>query len=199
MTPQFPAVFWFYGLSGSGKTTLSRGVARELRSQGIECLVLDGDVMRKGLCKDLGFSADDRMENIRRAAEIALVACEQGLVVLAAFITPEARMRDVARSILGSSRFIEIYLSCDLATCSARDVKGLYKASSTGKLQQFTGRDSPFEVPLSPEWQVDTQHEQVELAMSAVLQRVKLVLTGNRHEAACIPLEHKPPSEQNRN
>jgi adenylyl-sulfate kinase len=173
-------VFWFYGLSGSGKTTLSSGVADILQKQGIACLRLDGDLMRKGLCRDLGFSLADRMENIRRAAEIARLACDQGLVVLASFITPESRMRDSARSIVGAARFVDVYLNCDLATCSARDVKGLYRAAASGSLQQFTGHDSPFEVPDAPDWWLDTQHEPVGKVLSFLKQNVAAVLAGDR-------------------
>ena len=151
-----PCVFWLYGLSGSGKTTLSRLAAAELSSAGIPCLILDGDDFRSGISSDLGFSAEDRTENIRRAAEIAELACRQGLVVLAAFITPEIAMRDMARRIISSGPFFEVYLSCNYETFASRDVKGLYRKASEGALRQFTGKDSAFEPPVQPDLAIDS-------------------------------------------
>lgn len=151
-----PAVFWFYGLSGAGKTTLSTSVARELKAQGVECLVLDGDVFRAGISADLGFSPEDREENIRRAAEVAKLACQQGQVVLAAFITPTAALRDRARGII-TLPFYEVFLDCDYETGSLRDAKGLYAQASVGKLKDFSGHDAVFERPTAPELQIDSQ------------------------------------------
>lgn len=172
-----PTVFWFYGLSGAGKTTLSNAVAKALRDKKLPFLQLDGDELRAGLNSDLGFSLADRTENIRRAAQIARLACNQGQAVLAAFITPTNALRDLARSIVGSDRFVEIYLDCDYATSAARDVKGIYAKAASGELTQFTGKDQTFEPPATPDFVVSTGRENVEHSerqtINFVLRRIK--------------------------
>ena len=143
-------VFWFFGLSGSGKTTLSTALARSLRAQGHIVLVLDGDLLRAGLCRDLGFSDKARTENIRRAAELARMALTQGQIVLAAFITPREGLRQLAREIIGPERIDMIWVDAPLAVCRQRDPKGLYQQSAAGSLPLLTGVHSAFEVPSAP-------------------------------------------------
>lgn len=130
----FKCVLWLYGLSGAGKTTLATALANRLKDAGCPTLVLDGDALRSGLCQDLEFTQEDRLENVRRAAELARLLSEQGYVVLVALMTPHERMRQLARSIVGESSFYEVYLSCDYAACSRRDPKGLYAKAAAGKV-----------------------------------------------------------------
>jgi len=138
-------VFWFFGLSGAGKTTLTTSLGEKLRGQGRPVLLLDGDVLRAGLCRDLGFSDEARTENIRRAAELAKLAMAQGQVVLAAFITPREDLRNLAREIIGRDRFDLIWVDASLTVCRQRDPKGLYQRSAAGNLPLFTGVNSVFE------------------------------------------------------
>jgi adenylyl-sulfate kinase len=168
-----PSVFWIYGLSGSGKSTLSSCVAARLRKEGLPCLVLDGDEMRAGLCRDLGFTSHDRSENIRRAAEVAKSASRQGFIVLAAFITPEASMRQTARRIVEPTPFYEIFLRCDYATCANRDTKGLYARAARGEIENFSGMDGSFEVPLSSDLLIDTQNHSAEQSVSGILDFIR--------------------------
>ncbi len=140
-------VIWLYGLSGAGKTTLSRIVAERLQAAGRTCTTLDGDELRRSLCADLGFGDEDRRENIRRAANAARVAADEGKVVLCAFICPRRELRELARGIVGADRFMEVFVKADFATCAARDVKGLYAKAAAGQIRNFTGRDSAFEEP----------------------------------------------------
>jgi adenylylsulfate kinase len=141
-----PSVFWFFGLSGSGKSTLSNLLRDELKIKGISTVSIDGDQLRKGINQDLGFSSEDRMENIRRSAEIAKLLLENHAVVIASFITPEEQHREKVREILGTAvRFI--FVDADLNTCRERDVKGLYKKVDSGTMVHFTGISAPFERP----------------------------------------------------
>lgn len=141
-----PSVFWFFGLSGSGKSTLSNLLRHELKIKGISTVSIDGDQLRKGINQDLGFSSEDRMENIRRSAEIAKLLLENHAVVIASFITPEEQHREKVREILGTAvRFI--FVDADLNTCRERDVKGLYKKVDSGTMVHFTGISAPFERP----------------------------------------------------
>ncbi len=160
------SVFWIYGLSGAGKTTLSRLLAADLSADGLPCLVLDGDELRTGLNRGLGFSMADRAENIRRSAEVAKIACKQRFTVLAAFITPSREMRATAREIVEPLPFFELFLNCDFGTCAHRDVKGLYRTAADGSLRDFTGKDSSFELPLVPDLAIDTQHYTVEESLA---------------------------------
>lgn len=140
-------VFWFFGLSGSGKTTLTTALAGSLRAKGHAVLRLDGDELRSGLCKGLGFSDAARTENIRRAAEVARLAASQGQVVLMALITPREDLRQLVREIVGEGRVDFIWVDAPLAVCRQRDPKGLYRKSAAGDLPHFTGVDSAFEAP----------------------------------------------------
>lgn len=150
-------VIWFTGLSGSGKSTLANALEVALHARGVRTYLLDGDNVRRGLNRDLGFSEHDRVENIRRIAEVARLMMDAGLVVLTAFISPFAREREMARTLIGAENFLEVYVSAPLAVCEQRDVKGLYKLARAGKIPQMTGIDSPYEPPTSPQYTADTE------------------------------------------
>jgi adenylylsulfate kinase len=154
-------VFWFFGLSGSGKTTLTTGLAQALRDQGHPVLLLDGDELRAGLCRDLGFSDEARTENIRRAAEVARLAITQGQVVLAAFITPREDLRRLAREIVGPARFDLVWVDAPLAICRQRDPKGLYRKSDAGSVPLLTGVHSAFEAPSAPDLHLATDRRTI--------------------------------------
>ena len=149
-------LFWFTGLSGAGKSTLAHSVEERLHQNGYRTFVLDGDNVRHGLCADLGFSEDDRKENIRRIGHMAMLYVEAGIVVLTAFISPFRADRDNVRKIAGSD-FNEIYCQCSLEVCEDRDVKGLYKRARAGEIPDFTGISSPYEEPEFADLTVDTQ------------------------------------------
>ena len=140
-------VIWLYGLSGSGKSTLAIALERRLMGEGFTAHLLDGDNVRTGLNRDLGFSEADRIENIRRVAEVAKLFNQAGVIVIASFITPFRSQRDAARAILGDDDFIEVFIHASYETCARRDPKGLYAKAAAGGVKQFTGRDSAFEAP----------------------------------------------------
>ena len=148
---QRPCVLWFTGVSGAGKSTVSDLVEQRLHALGHHTYVLDGDNVRHGLCRDLGFSAADRDENIRRVAEVARLMYDAGLIVLTAFISPFRAERRMARALFEAGAFIEVYIDTPLAVAEQRDVKGLYKKARRGELRNFTGIDSPYEAPEAPE------------------------------------------------
>lgn len=154
-------VFWFFGLSGSGKTTLTTALARALREQGRVVLRLDGDELRSGLCRDLGFSDEARTENIRRAAELARLAASQGQIVLAAFITPREDLRRLAREIVGTEHFDLIWVDAPLDVCRQRDPKGLYRKSAAGSVPLFTGVHSAFEAPAAVDLHLATDRHAI--------------------------------------
>lgn len=167
-------VFWLYGLSGSGKSTLANAIERKLVEQGIVTKILDGDNIRSGLNKDLGFSDEDRRENIRRIAEVARLFLDAGIVVLASFITPKRELRAVAANIVGEDDFTPIYVQASLETCAARDVKGLYAKASAGQVRQFTGRDSTFETPntFDKDWIISTESQAEDRSVDELLKRM---------------------------
>ena len=148
-------VYWFTGLSSSGKSTIANATEHKLHELGYKTMVLDGDNIRMGLCKDLGFSPQDRSENIRRISEVAKLFAESGTIVLTAFISPYREDREMARSIIGQD-FIEIFVDTPLDVCEDRDPKGLYKKARAGEIKGFTGIDSPYEAPLRPDMIIDT-------------------------------------------
>ena len=168
-------VIWFTGLSGSGKSTLANRLDAELHALQVRSYVLDGDNLRHGLNRDLGFSPADRQENIRRVGETAKILMEAGLVVITAFISPYRRDRDAIRSLVESGDFIEIYLDCSLDTCRNRDPKGLYKKADAGEIAEFTGVSAPYEPPLQPELSLKTDElseaEAVDLIIAYLRQR----------------------------
>ncbi|MFY0403442.1 adenylyl-sulfate kinase [Pantoea dispersa] len=148
-------VLWFTGLSGSGKSTVAGALEQVLHRLGVSTYLLDGDNVRHGLCRDLGFSDEDRKENIRRVGEVAKLMVDAGLVVLTAFISPHRAERQMVRDLLGDGQFIEVFVDTPLAVCEARDPKGLYKKARAGELRNFTGIDSVYEAPDAPEIQLD--------------------------------------------
>ena len=151
-----PRCIWFTGLSGAGKSTIANSLERRLFAQGRHTYLLDGDNVRHGLNRDLGFTEEDRVENIRRVAEVAKLMVDAGLIVLVSFISPFAVDRKMARGLFEPSEFIEVFVDAPLATCEQRDVKGLYAKARRGDLKHFTGIDSPYEPPLTPELRLDT-------------------------------------------
>ncbi|HEY8993373.1 MAG TPA: adenylyl-sulfate kinase [Lacunisphaera sp.] len=161
-------VFWFFGLSGSGKTTLTTGLESSLAETSLKVLRLDGDELRAGLCRDLGFTDEDRRENIRRAAEMAKLAMLQGQIVVAAFITPRKGLRDLACGIIGRSNLDFVWVDAPVAVCRQRDPKGLYRQSKSGDLIGFTGVDSVFEEPAECDFRVQTDRSTLEQSFEGV-------------------------------
>lgn len=153
---QQPCVLWFTGLSGAGKSTVANALDVALHERGYHTFLLDGDNMRHGLNQDLGFSAEDRVENIRRIGEVSKLFTDAGLIVLSAFISPFASDRALVRQLLPAGEFIEVFMDTPLATCEARDPKGLYRKARAGAILNFTGIDSPYERPQAPELVLDT-------------------------------------------
>ena len=168
-------VFWLYGLSGSGKSTLVNAIERRLVELGIVTKILDGDNIRSGLNKDLGFSDGDRRENIRRISEVARLFLDAGIVVLTSFITPRRELRALAAKVVGSSDFTPVYVQASFETCAERDVKGLYAKAASGHVAQFTGKDSLFELPdeADKDWVISTESQTEE---SSVDQLFKCML-----------------------
>jgi adenylylsulfate kinase len=162
-------VLWFTGLSGAGKSTLSVEVEKELHQRGIRTYILDGDNIRHGLNKNLGFSAEDRKENIRRIGEVSKLMVDAGIVTLTAFISPYREDRDMVRQLLGEKEFIEIYVKCSLEECERRDPKGLYKRARAGEIKGFTGIDDPYEAPENPELVVETDKQTLEESVKQVI------------------------------
>jgi len=162
-------VIWFTGLSGSGKSTLSQAVEAVLFERGCHTYTLDGDNIRHGLNKDLGFSAEDRHENIRRIGEAAKLFADAGLVVMTAFISPYVKDRQMARGLNPPGDFIEVFCDCSLDVCEDRDPKGLYKKARRGEIKHFTGIDDPYEAPPEPEITVHTDRETVEESVATIV------------------------------
>lgn len=153
---QHGLMIWFTGLSGSGKSTIAIALERELHERGILCRILDGDNVRSGINNNLGFSEEDRVENIRRIAEVSKLFVDTGIVTIAAFISPSNTLRRMAASIIGETDFIEVYVDTPLSVCEQRDVKGLYKRARNGEVKNFTGISAPFEAPEHPALRLDT-------------------------------------------
>ena len=166
------SVFWLCGLSGSGKSTLAIELEKDLASQSIHSIVLDGDNLRSTLNQDLGFSEGDRMENLRRVSEVAKLLAGNGVVVIVSFITPLEKFRQQAKSIIGSSDYFEVYVRASFETCQQRDVKGLYAKVSDGKISDFTGKDSSFEEPNNPWLTIDTENQDLDKSSETLLQAV---------------------------
>ncbi len=163
-------ILWFTGLSGSGKSTLANAVNAALFERGIATYVLDGDNIRHGLCKDLGFSDSDRKENIRRIGEVAKLFLDAGVIVLTAFVSPFRDDRAQARSLVAKKDFLEIYCAAELSVCEKRDVKGLYAKARAGEIKDFTGISSPYEEPKSPELIINTGVEDLDKCVKTVLE-----------------------------
>lgn len=161
---------WFTGLSGSGKSTIAVALERRLSQQGIFSRILDGDNIRTGINRGLGFSEEERRENIRRIAEVSKLFTETGIVTLSAFVSPTNELREMAREIIGKEDFVEIFVATPLEECEKRDVKGLYAKARRGEIKDFTGITSPFEAPESPALAIDTTNLSVEEAVERVLE-----------------------------
>ena len=166
-------VIWFTGLSGSGKSTLANALEQALHQAGKHTYILDGDNIRSGLCSDLGFSDADRVENIRRIAEVARLMMDAGLIVMTAFISPFRAERDMARELIGADNFIEVYVNTPLPVCETRDHKGLYKKARAGLISNMTGINSAYEAPEAPELSIDTSQAH---ATEALVGNIKLRL-----------------------
>ena len=163
---------WFTGLSGSGKSTVAIALERELHARGILCRILDGDNVRSGINNNLGFSAEDRVENIRRIAEVARLFVDTGIVTIAAFISPSNALREMAAEIIGKDDFVEVYVDTPLSVCEERDVKGLYKKARTGEVKNFTGISAPFEAPEHPALRLDTSKLTIQQSVDKLLELI---------------------------
>lgn len=164
------AVIWFTGLSGSGKSTVANALEQALVAQGKHTYLLDGDNVRHGLCADLGFSAADRTENLRRVGAVAGLMADAGLLVLSAFISPYRNQRELVKSFLPEGKFIEVHIATPLAVCEQRDVKGLYKKARAGEISQFTGISDPYEAPEAADLVLDTSVVSLEDSVQQLLQ-----------------------------
>ena len=163
-------MIWMTGLSGSGKSTVAIGVERELHRRGILCRILDGDNIRAGINSNLGFSAEDRHENIRRIAEIGKLFVDTGIVTIACFVSPTLELRQMAREIIGEKDFREVYIATPLEECERRDVKGLYARARKGEVKDFTGISAPFEAPTNPDLILDTSQMTLKDEVEAVMK-----------------------------
>lgn len=160
---------WFTGISGSGKSTIADGVEQKLHQMGVHTYLLDGDNIRKGLNSDLGFSDSDRVENIRRISEVASLFADAGIAVVTSFISPFKSEREFARSKFPKGEFVEVFVDCPLEVCESRDVKGLYKKARNGEIKAFTGIDSPYEKPESPELIIASHKEGIEESVNKII------------------------------
>lgn len=169
-------VIWMTGLSGSGKSTLARALEKSLHAKGHLTKLLDGDNLRSGVNGNLGFSAEDRMENIRRSAEVSKLFMQCGVVTICSLISPTNDIRDLARSIIGPENFFEVFVNCPFEVCAERDVKGLYKKALNGEIKNFTGLDAPFDHPKSPALELKTDQQSLEecqtILVNAVLTQI---------------------------
>jgi len=171
-------VIWLYGLSGSGKSTIAIQLEQQLHERKILSKVLDGDNIRTGLNNNLGFTDEDRLENIRRIAEVAKLLAHTGIVTICSFITPKEELREMAREIIGPEDLLDVYVHASFETCEQRDVKGLYAKAKAGQIKQFTGKDSGFEIPENPTLHIDTENQSIQestqIALDALLPRIQL-------------------------
>lgn len=174
-------MLWLTGLSGSGKSTIAIALERELHKRGLLCRILDGDNIRSGINNNLGFSAEDRVENIRRIAEIGKLFVDTGIITIAAFISPGNELRQMAVRIIGIEDFLEIYVCTPLVECEKRDVKGLYAKARRGEIKNFTGISAPFEAPEHPALSLDTSKLSLEESVNTLLELV-LPIVGKKEE-----------------
>ena len=169
---QKPKLIWFTGLSGSGKSTLAVQLEASLHAQGFKTYLLDGDNIRSGLNKDLSFTDEARVENIRRISEVCKLFLDAGVVLLSAFISPFQADRDQVRSIVGDENYIEVFVDAPLEVCEQRDVKGLYKKARSGEVKNFTGISSPYEKPLKPDVVIETNRMSVEQSLEVLMEKI---------------------------
>lgn len=170
---QRPLLIWFTGLSGSGKSTMANLLESELHATGYKTYILDGDNIRHGLCNDLAFTEEDRMENIRRIGEVSRLFLDSGVIVLSAFVSPFAKDREQVKQLVGGENFVEVFVDCPLEVCEQRDVKGLYKKAREGKIKNFTGIDSPFERPAKADIVLKTAEVDAKILLSNLLDYVE--------------------------
>ncbi|WP_047152362.1 adenylyl-sulfate kinase [Aneurinibacillus tyrosinisolvens] len=163
------AVIWFTGLSGSGKSTIANAVEQRMHERGLRTYLLDGDNIRHGINRDLGFSPEDRKENIRRIGEVSKLFVDAGLIVLTAFISPYKEDRQIARELVDEGEFVEAYVKCSLEQCEVRDPKGLYKKAKAGEIPEFTGISSPYEEPEAPELIIESDKQSVEQSVDQLI------------------------------
>lgn len=176
---QKSVVIWFTGLSGSGKTTIAIGLEKALNSKGILTQVLDGDNIRAGINNNLGFSNEDRKENIRRIAEVSKLFLNCGVVTINCFVSPTHEIRQQAKEIIGENDFLEVFINTPIEICEQRDVKGLYKKARAGEIKDFTGINAPFEAPINPFLDVKTQDKTVEQSVNEILSKVLPIIKPN--------------------
>lgn len=169
---QHSVMIWFTGLSGSGKSTLAIALERELQNRGLLCRILDGDNIRSGINNNLGFTAEDRVENIRRIAEIGKLFVDTGVITIAAFISPNNELREMASNIIGKENFVEVYISTPIEECEKRDVKGLYAKARRGEIKNFTGISAPFEAPQDAALSIDTSKHSVKESVGMLLDLI---------------------------
>jgi len=165
-------VIWFTGLSGSGKTTLATALEKNLYEDGFVTQILDGDNIRSGINNNLGFSPEDRMENVRRIAEVAKLLLNSGVICICAFVSPTEDIRNLVREIVGENDFLEIFMSTPLEVCETRDVKGLYQKARAGEIKNFTGISAPFEIPQNAVLSIDTSNKSVEECVNLLLGKI---------------------------
>jgi len=170
---QRPLLIWFTGLSGSGKSTMANLLENELHESGFKTYTLDGDNVRHGLCKDLAFTEQDRVENIRRIGEVSKLFLDAGIIVLSSFVSPFNEDREAVKALIGEDKFVEVFVDCPLEVCEQRDVKGLYKKAREGKIKNFTGIDSPFEKPINPAIHLKTNEEETSESLKKLLNFVE--------------------------
>lgn len=178
---QRPLLIWFTGLSGSGKSTMANLLEAELHARGFKTYILDGDNVRRGLCKDLTFTEEDRIENIRRIGEVSRLFMDAGLIVLSSFVSPFQNDRERVRQLVGSDRFVEVFVDCPLEICEKRDVKGLYKMARRGEVNNFTGIDSPYENPTNPDIVLKTAEEDPQDLLNRLLTIVEPKITTHKN------------------
>lgn len=169
---QHSAMIWFTGLSGSGKSTIAIALERELHKRGLLCRILDGDNIRSGINNNLGFTEADRIENIRRIAEVSKLFVDAGIITIAAFISPSNDIREMAAGIIGKDDFLEVYVSTPIEECERRDVKGLYAKARRGEIKNFTGISAPFEAPVHPVLTLDTSVLSLEESVNKLLELI---------------------------
>jgi len=177
MLNQKGVVLWFTGLSGSGKSTIAENLEKELFKNGFFTQVLDGDNIRTGICNNLGFTVEDRTENIRRISEVAKLFVDSGNIVLCSFVSPTIEIRNKAKEIIGASDFKEIFVNTPIEVCEQRDVKGLYKKARKGEIKNFTGIDSPFEHPTNPYLEIKTENQTVEESTQMVYKNILKIIS----------------------
>lgn len=179
---QEPRLIWLTGLSGAGKTTLALRLEHYFFNKDFKVFILDGDNIRNGLCNDLGFTEEDRKENLRRVAEVARLMLDAGLIVICAFISPCGEDRLAIKNIVGEQRFIEVYVNCTVKVCEERDVKGLYAKARKGIISNFTGISAPYEPPLLPAIEIRTDEETVEESVQKIIKLVEPAITLSQYE-----------------